>query len=481
MSTDFGFKATDAGNYYFISYNTEDAERVAEICRCMNEDGLPIWYDEGIPHDSYWEGILAEKIDHCEEAIFFITKGIFDKGHERELEDIYTYREYRLARIYNKKVLIVMLDQISPKDDVPHELMSWWLDIEPSTRQGVLAFNATPNITKTNIFKEINYSPDKLYTMDDDIKRPLFNSVTNHPTLGDEREFIHIRKGGEKEWKREMEIEAGGQYEVEVFFRNDGNPEYNSSKYDHNTVAVHTRMAIDIPAFVSRSVALTACIMWNPLNQKCIDSIVLRPRDGKSKKIHYVIGQAKIYSKWKANESILPTSLFSFNGTWLGLNELQGVIPAGDEYSGHIKFYIDVERALEDEGVEIICQGSVDGKNWEENSIRVKAGSFITLKTTINNISTENLAGALFFEQIPDNCVLRDSATLFTNVHPSGYRFNATHLLNDGVEIGINKSCFVQIINQIQVNGQIGELIPLICRLTFGDNSISKSYSIELI
>ena len=80
MACNFGFDADSTPGYYFVSYNTEDADRVKSICSHLNQAGLKIWYDGGIPHDSNWEGILAEKIDHCEEAVFFITKGIFEKA-----------------------------------------------------------------------------------------------------------------------------------------------------------------------------------------------------------------------------------------------------------------------------------------------------------------------------------------------------------------------------------------------------------------
>lgn len=173
MSTDFGFRATEEQDYYFISYNTEDADRVGEICRLLNEAGLPIWYDEGIPIDSYWESILAERIDHCKEAIFFITKGIFKKAqYKKTKNDIFTYREYDLARRYKKKILIVLLDEIEDSI-VPHSLMTWWQEIDPGVRQGVIAYNHNPDMTRDIILNALsqNANIDNAYSSCDwDIK-----------------------------------------------------------------------------------------------------------------------------------------------------------------------------------------------------------------------------------------------------------------------------------------------------------------------
>ena len=155
MSTDFGFKASES-DYYFVSYNTEDSERVGAVCRLLNQQGLNIWYDEGIPHDYFWESVLAEKISNCKEVILFITKGIFEKGHSRELNEIYTYKEYDLARIYKKTILFVWLDDISPQKDVPYSLISWWQEINPSKRQGLISINETSEKTAKKILAEMN-------------------------------------------------------------------------------------------------------------------------------------------------------------------------------------------------------------------------------------------------------------------------------------------------------------------------------------
>ena len=487
MATDFGIKATTEPGYYFVSYNTEDSERIAEICRELVSEGLPIWYDDGIPHDSFWEGILAERINNCEEAIFFITKGIFEKGRTRKLTDIYTYREYNLARIYEKKTLIVFLDEINPKEDVKHDLMGWWQEIDPSIRQGLIEYDNDPIKIKRDILKALGFNVNNKYSINDDIKYPVFNSVTDHPIFGDEREFIHIRKCGDKDWKREIELEAGKQYEVEVFFRNDGNPEYNSSKHHNSTVAFLTRVSIDVPSYMSSNsnlaTELTARIMWDPYRQKRKDSIALLNNSKKPLKLHYVVGQAKIINKWKANNRILASSLFNYSGTLIGLNELQGVIPAGDDYSGYIRFYIDVERDIDDESIEMIRQASLNGKDWNENNICAKVGECISLRTIIKNSATENLAGALYTEQIQDKLYINNGMKIYSNVFKNGYEINRNSFMDKGIEVGILSGGIIQITDMVKIGKEyhIGERVTLDCSLSFGNYSISKSLVLEII
>ena len=55
MSTDLGFMPVASGERYFISFKTEDAERVGEIARCPNGFGVPMWYDYGLEKGEEWE------------------------------------------------------------------------------------------------------------------------------------------------------------------------------------------------------------------------------------------------------------------------------------------------------------------------------------------------------------------------------------------------------------------------------------------
>lgn len=342
MSTDFGFKASDMPGYFFISYNTEDSVRIAEICKHLVHSNIHLWYDEGIPHDSMWESVLAEKIDHCQEAIFFITRGIFEKGQTREKDEIYTYKEYDLARRYKKKMLIVLLDEI---DDsiVPYSLMSWWQKIDPSIRQGVIGYNQSYYDVAQIIKKELGFSVSDSHSIVDDIQHPIFNSVKDHPILGDERQFVFIREGGESNWFREIKLVPGKQYEVEIRFRNDANPKYNTSEYNNRGVAFQTRMSIDLPYIVYDDSKITVRINSDNAANEAIDYVLLNTYEGKGVKARFVLGQSKIFNNWKTNDNVLSSNLFTYDGTYLGLNELNGIVPGGDEYRGYLRFYIDVE------------------------------------------------------------------------------------------------------------------------------------------
>lgn len=124
MSEYLGFVPEKLEKYFFVAYNSDDAQRVGEIVQRMHQRDIPLWYDFGIPYGDEWEEIISEKIDNSEAVILFFTKGIFLK------EGSYVHTEYRLAtEFFDKKVYVVMMDEIGNKD-VPRKKAPWWIKVK---------------------------------------------------------------------------------------------------------------------------------------------------------------------------------------------------------------------------------------------------------------------------------------------------------------------------------------------------------------
>lgn len=133
MSNHLGFEPTSKPNYYFVSYNNEDVERVGMIAGNLAHSNVPLWYDYGIEYGEGWESIISEKLQNSQAMILFFTKGILTK------ENSYVRKEYKMAtEFFDKKVYVVMMDEIANKD-VPYEKVPWWIDIQE--KQNINIFN----------------------------------------------------------------------------------------------------------------------------------------------------------------------------------------------------------------------------------------------------------------------------------------------------------------------------------------------------
>jgi hypothetical protein len=79
MSYYLGFEPTDQSDFFFVSYNNEDAGRVAPLTCEMAKIGIPLWYDYGIEYGRKWAAQINEKLSAAQAMILFFTKGILSK------------------------------------------------------------------------------------------------------------------------------------------------------------------------------------------------------------------------------------------------------------------------------------------------------------------------------------------------------------------------------------------------------------------
>ena len=124
MAADFGFTPDERAGSYFISYNSEDADRVAPIARELHEKGVPVWYDYGLEYGRSWKAQIAKHISSSKAVILFVTKKLLQRK-----DGSYAQIEYELATDdFGKTVYIVFMDSIS-SSDVIMENKVWWHEI----------------------------------------------------------------------------------------------------------------------------------------------------------------------------------------------------------------------------------------------------------------------------------------------------------------------------------------------------------------
>ena len=79
MARNLGIPVTDQDDFYFISYNSEDAERISLLVKRIYDADIPLWYDNGLDYGDKWEEEIGKRIAQSKAMIFFFTKGILEK------------------------------------------------------------------------------------------------------------------------------------------------------------------------------------------------------------------------------------------------------------------------------------------------------------------------------------------------------------------------------------------------------------------
>ncbi len=183
------------------------------------------------------------------------------------------------------------------------------------------------------------------YTNEAPAHRAVFNSITNNAWVGDERDFVRIvEKGVNGTYGNHQSVEPGKEYEVFIYYHNDASATFNDADHKYVGVARDVRVNSYFPHELSKgergtvSSTITAtntdpAAVWDEAYITATEDLTL----------YYVTGSAKIFNNYGVNGSVLSTNLFSAKGTFIGLNELNGVILGCDEYSGVILYTIQTK------------------------------------------------------------------------------------------------------------------------------------------
>lgn len=185
------------------------------------------------------------------------------------------------------------------------------------------------------------------YTNENPADHAVFNSITNNAAVGNEFDFVRIEeKSSGRPYTSKIDVEAGKQYEVYIYYHNDASKTYNDSAHNRVGVARDVRLSSSFPLELKAGEEGTVSgkIMASNTDPKEVwDEAFITAKQDMT--LHYVEGSAKIYNKYAVNGSVLSTNLFSDMGTFIGLNELNGVILGCEEYSGQIVYTIQTVAA----------------------------------------------------------------------------------------------------------------------------------------
>ena len=206
MARYLGVDVTNKDEYFFISYNSEDADRVSQYLMAMSEKGLPMWYDYGIEVGDKWSSIIADKIANSKAVIMFLSRQIFSK------EESFVHKEWEMARdFFDKKIYVVILDDISKKE-VPHRYVSWWIDV--NHMQCIMASNYT-----------VDSCADKI------ISATGYNVISNEETLSQRKPYAVEETNTEEDNKLDIQECVNETKEQNVNTQN-GSNDINESKSD---------------------------------------------------------------------------------------------------------------------------------------------------------------------------------------------------------------------------------------------------------
>ena len=137
MARDLGVEFTEFGEYYFISYNSDDEARIKPLVKKLTEKNIPIWYDKGLVHGEEWKKEISQRISCCRACILFYTTALAQK------RDTYVREETMLACGLGKRIIPIFLDNPGPTKKIPRYNRDWCPEL--IRMHGIDVFNYEKN------------------------------------------------------------------------------------------------------------------------------------------------------------------------------------------------------------------------------------------------------------------------------------------------------------------------------------------------
>lgn len=264
-----------------------------------------------------------------------------------------------------------------------------------------------------------------------------FNSITNNPKQGDERDFFKIRNYTDNgNFTDKIDLVPGKTYEITAYYHNDANAILNTAANNYVGVAKGAYMRVEMPeiiktgqigrmnAFIGASNAKPAQV-WDEVygTNTSAGDVALR----------YVPNSATIRNNGALNgKQIDLNKLAGATGTPLGFDKLDGILNGCEYYSGFITYRIVVDQPNFEIYKEV---RKADTGTWGENA-KITPKDQVEFRIEYRNTGTVKQEPVTINDKLPAGLTYVAGSSVFANSTTGGQYKAVGH--DDVVANGIN-------------------------------------------
>lgn len=266
------------------------------------------------------------------------------------------------------------------------------------------------------------WGPDRpTFTMKNPATYVTFNSITDNPKHGDERNFVQIRNVTDNQkFGENTQLVPGKEYEVYVYYHNNASTDLNGKNLDGKGVALDTRMKVQMPATVAagQKARVTGTVSASNAKPASVwDEAYGTNSTNGTVALRYVQNSAKIASTGAINgKSIDLNSLASTNGALLGYDKLDGKVPGCMKYTGYVTYRFKVDQP----NFEVTKEVSQAKQNDWKDSINAKAGDVVDFRIHYKNTGTMLQQGVRVRDDLPKGLELVEGSARYYSSKTDG-------------------------------------------------------------
>mgnify|MGYP000862258342 CR=1 FL=1 len=271
----------------------------------------------------------------------------------------------------------------------------------------------------------------KTFTWDAPAAYATFNSMTNNPDLGDERNFVRIRQVGDAKFGDSVDLKTGKTYEVYMYYHNNASPTIGKTAVG---IADNVRMSANFPAQIKagEKLAVNAIISAADTNPLSVWDGAYINADSDFY-LRYVPGSATYHNGGALNgQPVGPDYLFSDEGVLLGYDKAIGLLPGCNQYAGFVTYQFVADRPEFD-----INKTVLDGKGVYVDNVVASSGDMVTFRVRYENKGTMIQQNVVVKDTLPDGLeYIKGSSSLKNNSDTGGSKVSDNIITASGLNIG---------------------------------------------
>lgn len=280
------------------------------------------------------------------------------------------------------------------------------------------------------------YGPERpTYTIENPADHVTFNSITNNPNYGDERNFLLVKDAANTSaggWSHtDINVEPGKEYLVRLYV-------HNNAQENLNLVSENTRVSANVPTTTGNQVQIDGFITSdNASPQKVWDDVVLK--SDKRFNVAYVPGSTTYYNNVNPNPGFnLPDSIVTNSGALVGYQQMDGKVPGCFKFSGVATFKVKIqgEATANFEATKQVRKHTDQKGGWSK-SVEAKPGDSIDYMVTYRNTGQTQQDNVTIKDSLPAaTTYTAGSSKLTTTQTPNGAPVSDNVTKPSGINIG---------------------------------------------